>query len=114
MYDAASEDADDFASNLPLVLCDAVTELIIEIEQFVEEEVSLNGNIMQSSSQIQQAFDEQALPWAEMLLHRRTNIVLKRLAAHSASMLQEDHPHIREHGEQLLAFALGCVIWVPT
>ena len=115
ILDKAGQVVDDLSGNLFTALGDAFTELKNELLNLVEEEFLTEGDIFGwFSLKMRNGFDEQAFLWSDMTHYRRTSIVPTRLIAHARLMLQSSDPLTKEHGEQLMAFALGWVCHVGT
>jgi hypothetical protein len=115
ILDKAGQVIDDLTGGLLSTLGDAFTELKNDLLQLAEEELLTEGDVFGwFSLKMRSGFDEQAFLWSDMTHYRRTNVVPERLIAYARDMLQSADALTREHGEQLLAFALGWVCHVGT
>jgi len=115
ILDKAGQVVDDLTGGLFSALGDAFSELKNDLLSLAELELLTEGDIFGwFSLKMRNGYDEQAFVWSDMTHYRRTSVVPARLIAHARAMLQSDDALIREHGEQLLAFALGWVCHVGT
>jgi hypothetical protein len=115
IVEKAGQVLDDLTGGMLSTLGDAFTELKNDLLTLAEEELLTEGDLFGwFSLKMRNGFDEQAFVWSDMTHYRRTNIVPERMIAYARDMLRSAEPLTREHGEQLLAFALGWVCHVGT
>lgn len=96
-------------------LGDAITELKNAIIALAAEELLTKGDIFGwFSLKMRNGFDEKAFIWSDMTHYRRTSVVPAQLIVHAREMMESEDRLTKEHGEQLLAFALGWVCHVGT
>lgn len=115
ILDKAGQVIDDLTGGLLSTLGDAFTELKNDLLTLAEQELLTEGDVFGwFSLKMRQGYDEQAFLWSDMTHYRRTSIVPERLVSYARDMLASDDDLTREHGEQLLAFALGWVCHVGT
>jgi len=115
ILDKAGQVIDDLTGGLFSALGAAFSELKNDLLSLAEEELLTEGDIFGwFSLKMRKGYDEQAFVWSDQTHYRRTSVVPARLIAHARTMLQSDDTLTREHGEQLLAFALGWVCHVGT
>ncbi|KAH8742865.1 hypothetical protein F5882DRAFT_501242 [Hyaloscypha sp. PMI_1271] len=113
ILDKAGQVVDDLTGGMLTALGDAFTELKNAIISLTEEEILVQGDIFGwFSLKMRMGYDEKAFVWSDMTHYRRTSVVPARFIAHAREMLQNDAT--AEHGEQLLAFALGWICHVGT
>ncbi len=113
ILEKAGQVVDDLSGGLFSALGDAFTELKNDLLNLVEEELVTEGDIFGwFALKMRDGYDEQAFVWSDMTHYRRTSLIPARLIAHARTMLQ--NPDTQEHGEQLLAFALGWITHVGT
>lgn len=115
ILDKAGQVIDDLTGGLFSTLGDAFSELKNALLTLAEEELLTEGDIFEwFSLKMRNGYNEQAFLWSDMTHYRRTSAVPARLLENARTMLQNDNALTREHGEQLLAFALGWVCHVGT
>jgi hypothetical protein len=113
ILDKAGQIIDDLAGGLFTALGDAFTQLKNGLVALVEEELLTEGDIFGwFSLKMRKGYDEQAFLWSDMTHYRRTSVVPAQLISRAQEMLKDETT--MEHGEQLLAFALGWVVHVGT
>ncbi len=111
----AGQVIDDLTGGLFSALGDAFTQLKNDILTLIEEELLTEGDIFGwFSLKMRDGFDARSFLWSDMTHYRRTSIIPARLIAHARPMLASMDTVMREHGEQLLAFALGWACHVGT
>ncbi|MCJ1243056.1 hypothetical protein MMC30_000252 [Trapelia coarctata] len=115
ILDLAGQAIDDLSGQLFSSLGDAITELKNAILFLAGEELLTKGDIFGwFSLKMRKGYDEQAFVWSDMTHYRRTTVVPAQLIVHARDMLKKDDKLTKEHGEQLLAFALGWICHVGT
>jgi hypothetical protein len=115
IMDAAGQLIDDATGGLLTALGEAFTQLKNDLLGLVAEEALSSADVFSwFSLKMRSGYDEQAFVWSDMVHYRRTSIVPARLIAHARTMMSSDIELEREHGDQLLAFALGWVCHVGT
>jgi hypothetical protein len=115
ILDKAGQVIDDLTGQLFSTLGDAFTELKNDLVALAAEEVLTEGDIFAwFSLKMRNGYDEQAFVWSDMMHYRRTSAVPERLIVHAREMLNSKDALTHEHGEQLLAFALGWICHVGT
>lgn len=112
----ADQVIDDLAGGLFSALGDALTQLKNGFMTLAEEELLTEGDIFGwFSLKMRKGYDEQAFLWSDMTHYRRTSVVPAQLFAKARTMMATENDTLtKEHGEQLLAFALGWVCHVGT
>ena len=104
----AGQAVDDLSGGIFSALGDAITELKNGLVNLAEEELFESFDIFKwFSLKMRNGFDEQAFLWSDMTHYRRTSVIPARLIYHAREMLND--PTTAQHGEQLLAFALGWI-----
>ncbi|KAF3930330.1 hypothetical protein ABW19_dt0205551 [Dactylella cylindrospora] len=115
ILDKAGEIVDDLTGGLYSALGDAVDQLKNAIIVLVQEELLTAGDIFQLFAlKMRSGADEQAFLWSDMTHYRRTSAVPAKLVSRARDMMRSEGALTQEHGEQLLAFALGWVCHVGT
>jgi hypothetical protein len=115
ILDAAGKVIDDLTGNLLSELGQAFTQLGNDLLALAAEEILSEGDIFGwFSLKMRKGYDEQAFLWSDMTHYRRTSIVPAQLIAHARRMMISRDPLVREHADQLIAFALGWVCHVGT
>jgi hypothetical protein len=115
IVDAAGKVIDDLTGGLLSTLGEAFSELANELIALAAEEILSEGDVFGwFSLKMRAGFDEQAFLWSDETHYRRTSIVPVRLIAHAREMMKSEDPLVREHADQLIAFALGWVCHVGT
>jgi hypothetical protein len=115
ILDKAGEIIDDLTGGLLSALGDAFTQLKNALLTIAGEELVTSGDILSwFSLKMREGVDEQAFLWSDMLHYRRTSVVPQRLVHYAREMSASQDDTVREHGEQLLAFALGWICHVGT
>jgi hypothetical protein len=115
ILEKAGQVVDDLSGGLFSALGDAFTELKNDVLNLAQEEILTEGDVFGwFSLKMRNGFDAQAFVWSDMTHYRRTSIVPTRLMAHARTMLASGDPLTKEHGEQLMAFALGWTCHVGT
>ncbi|MBC7592356.1 MAG: zinc dependent phospholipase C family protein [Kineosporiaceae bacterium] len=115
IMDAAGQLIDDATGGLLSALGQAFTQLKNDLLGLVAEEALSSADIFAwFSLKMRKGFDEQAFLWSDMAHYRRTSIVPARMIARARTMMASDVELEREHGDQLLAFALGWVCHIGT
>ena len=115
ILDKAGQAIDDLSGGIFSALGDAITQLKNAILELAEEEILTKGDIFGwFSLKMRKGFDEQAFIWSDMTHYRRTTVVPAQLIKKARGMLAQEDKLTKEHGEQLLAFALGWVSHVGT
>jgi len=113
ILEVAGEVIDDLSGQLFSTLGDAFTQLKNGLVALVEEELLSKGDIFGLFAlKMRNGFDEQAFLWSDMTHYRRTSMVPARLIFHARDMMKTEAT--KEHGEQLLAYALGWICHVGT
>jgi hypothetical protein len=111
----AGQVIDDLAGGLFSALGDALTQLKNGLLSLAEEELLTEGDIFGwFSLKMRKGYDEQAFMWSDMTHYRRTSVIPAQLIEKARTMLSSEDTLTKEHGEQLLAFALGWVCHVGT
>ena len=111
----AGQIIDDLTGGLLSALGDAITELKNGLIELAEAELFTEGDIFNwFSLKMRKGYDEQAYVWSDMMHYRRTSVVPARMIEKALKLMQEADKVAKEHGEQLLAFALGWVCHVGT
>jgi hypothetical protein len=115
IIDKASQIVDDLTGGLLSALGDALTELKNGLINLAEAELFTEGDIFSwFSLKMRKGYDEKAFVWSDMMHYRRTSVVPACLIAKARDMMKKDDKVAKEHGQQLLAFALGWVCHVGT
>jgi hypothetical protein len=115
ILDLAGQAIDDLSGGLFSALGDAITELKNAIIALAAEELLTKGDIFGwFSLKMRKGFNENAFVWSDMTHYRRTSVVPAQLIVHARKMIGSEDRLTKEHGEQLLAFALGWVCHVGT
>lgn len=115
IVDKAGQVIDDLTGGLLSELGDAISEFSNALMDLAEKELVTEGDIFNwFSLKMRKGYDEQSFLWSDMMHYRRTSAVPGRLIVHAREMLHSTDPLTKEHGEQLLAFALGWVTHVGT
>lgn len=115
ILDAAGKAIDDITGGLLSSLGTAFTELANDLIALAAEELLSEGDVFGwFSLKMRLGYDEQAYLWSDMTHYRRTSIVPARMIAHAREMMKSADPLVREHADQLIAFALGWVCHVGT
>lgn len=115
ILDAAGTAIDDLTGNLFSELGQAFTELGNALLALAAEEILSSTDVFEwFALKMRKGYDEQAFLWSDMTHYRRTSIVPARLIAHARQMMTSRDPQVREHADQLIAFALGWVCHVGT
>ncbi|KAB8221615.1 hypothetical protein BDV33DRAFT_202353 [Aspergillus novoparasiticus] len=108
IIEKAGQIVDELGGNLLSALGDALGELKNGLIHLAEEELFTEGDIFQwFSLKMRQGCDEQSFVWSDMTHYRRTSVIPMRLIEKARDMMNIDEKVTKEHGEQLLAFALG-------
>jgi hypothetical protein len=93
----------------------AFNELKNELLNLAQLELLTEGDIFGwFALKMRKGFDEKAFLWSDMAHYRRTSIIPARLIARARDMQQSADALTKEHGDQLLAFALGWTCHVGT
>src|SRR3984885_9612808 len=115
ILDAAGKAIDDLTGGLFSTLGTAFSELANDLQMLAMEEILSEGDVFGwFSLKMRLGYDEQAYLWSDMTHYRRTSIVPARLIAHARDMAKSADPLVREHSDQLLAYALGWICHVGT
>ena len=115
IVEAAGKAIDDLTGGLLSTLGQAFTELANDLLALAAEELLSVGDVFGwFALKMRKGFDEQAFLWSDMVHYRRTSIVPARLIEHARIMRADNDPQTKEHGDQLLAFALGWICHVGT
>jgi hypothetical protein len=110
IIEKAGQVIDDLTGGLMSQLADALTELKNGLIALAEEEIFEQGDIFGwFSLKMRKGFDEQAFLWSDMTHYRRTSVIPAQFISRARDMLKSTDPLTIEHGEQLLAFALGWI-----
>ncbi|MBV8150600.1 MAG: zinc dependent phospholipase C family protein, partial [Candidatus Eremiobacteraeota bacterium] len=115
ILDAAGKEIDALTGGLLSTLGQAFSELANDLLALGAEEILSSGDVFGwFSLKMRLGYDEQAFLWSDMTHYRRTSLVPARMIAHARQMMQDRDPLVREHADQLIAFALGWVCHVGT
>lgn len=115
IIEQAGQIIDDALGGLLTSLGDALTQLVNALVALLVEEVVTSFDVFAPFSlKMRQGFDEQAFLWSDMAHYRRTSAIPERLIFHARALLRKEDDLEKEHGLQLLAFALGWVCHVGT
>jgi hypothetical protein len=115
ILDAAGQVVDDLTGGLYTQLGDALTMLATDLVAIAAEEALTSVDLFSFFALgMREGFDEQSFLWSDMTHYRRTSQVPRRLVDHARDLLGSDDDLQREHGEQLLAYALGWICHVGT
>ena len=110
IIEKAGQVVDDLSGGLFTALADAITELKNALVELAEKEVVTSADVFGFFSlKMREGFDEQSFLWSDMAHYRRTSMIPARLIQRARPMLQSRDKLTVEHGEQLVAFALGWV-----
>jgi hypothetical protein len=115
ILDAAGKVVDDLTGGLLTALGDALAELKNALLALVEEELLTEGDIFGwFALKLRGGLNEQSFLWSDMTHYRRTSVIPARLIFKARGLLSSSDALTQEHGQQLLAFALGWVCHVGT
>jgi len=115
ILDAAGKEIDALTGGLFSTLGTAFTQLANDLIALAAEELLSEGDVFGwFSLKMRLGYDEQAFLWSDMTHYRRTSIVPARMIAHAREMMKSTDALTREHGDQLIAFALGWICHVGT
>ncbi|NJR31381.1 hypothetical protein HC762_01205, partial [bacterium] len=115
ILDRAGQVIDDLGGGLFSALADAITQFKNALLQLAEEEILTSADIFGFFAlKLREGYDEQAFLWSDMAHYRRTSIIPAKLIELARGMLKSNDKLTAEHGEQLLAFALGWVCHLGT
>ena len=113
IMEAAGKEADELTGGLFSSLGQAFSELANDLLALAAQELLSERDLFGFFSlKMRQGYDEQSFVWSDMAHYRRTSIVPARLIAHARSMRASADPVTKQHGDQLLAFALGWICHV--
>jgi len=111
IVEKAGEILDDLSGQMLSTLGDAFTQLGNDLVALTAEEALSSVDIFDLFSlKMRKGYDEQSFMWSDMAHYRRTSAIPERLVHYAKEMLAKDET--QEHGEQLLAFALGWICHV--
>jgi hypothetical protein len=115
IIEKAGQAVDDLTGGLFQALGDAVTQFKNALLELAQEEVLTSADVFGFFSlKLREGYDEQAFLWSDMTHYRRTSIIPARLIERARGMLKSSDKLNAQHGEQLLAFALGWVCHLGT
>jgi hypothetical protein len=111
----AGQVLDDLAGGLLTSLGQILEQLKNDIIALVAEELLTEADIFGwFSLKMRKGYDEQAFVWSDMTHYRRTSVVPARMIQKASNLIGSESHLDQEHGQQLLAFALGWVCHVGT
>lgn len=115
ILDKAGQVLDDLTGGLLSELGDAFTTLKNDLLALAGEEILSEADIFSwFSLKMRIGFDEQSFLWSDMTHYRLTSRVPERILSHANKMRSDGDPTQREHGDQLVAYALGWICHIGT
>jgi hypothetical protein len=115
IIDNAAQIADDMSGGLLFELKEAYEGLKNALISIGAEEILSEVDIFSwFSLKMRNGFDEKSFLWSDMLHYRQTSRFPQRLFIHAREMISSENELIREHGQQLIAYAAGWVTHIGT
>ncbi|KAF5701956.1 hypothetical protein FMUND_13675 [Fusarium mundagurra] len=115
IVDKAGEVIDDLMGKMLSSLGDALSQLANDVVALTAEEALSGVDLFNFFSlKMREGYDEQAFLWSDMAHYRRTSAIPERFVCHARQMLKSESSLEQEHGQQLLAFAMGWICHVGT